>query len=216
MNFMTDPLVVDSNYVEAFYVELDKAHLFRILGDPATGLNILDKIELCGINLPEQAVLNHWKREYEIDILVDQLGMAYLDTTITIDTTEYTVPVIYTPGQYYFGATFASLLEIDYPNCGNARLGSSGNLWEELNIELSVFPNPADQRINITVNYDNDSEASSLFFYGADGRIVDEVQIANTKGEVTVHSISSWLPGVYMYELVIDGKKMSRGKLIVE
>jgi hypothetical protein len=216
LNFMTDTLVVDSNYVEAFYIELDKAHLFRILGDPTTGLGILENIELCGINLHEQEVLNHWKREYEIDVLVDQLGIAYLDTTITIDTTEYTVPVINTPGQYYFGAVFTSLAEIDYPNCGNARFGSPGNLWEELDIELSVFPNPADQRINITVNYDIDSQSSSLFFYSADGRIVDEVQIANTKGEVTVHSVNSWLPGVYIYELVIDGKNMSRGKLIVE
>jgi hypothetical protein len=66
------------------------------------------------------------------------------------------------------------------------------------------------------MNYDIDSESSSLFFCGADGRIVDEVQIANTKGEVTVHSVNSWLPGVFIYELVIDGKKMFRGKLIVE
>lgn len=215
LNFMTDSLIVDSNYTEAFYLELDKAHLYRMLQDPVSGFEVLKNTEICGLSFEEQKVLNYWKKEYELDIKVEQLGMAYLDTTIIIDTNLYNVPAVFNPTQYYFGTRFVTLNDRTNPDCnfGARILNSYENA--EASVGLSIYPNPADNRVSIEFNEYENHESAELVFYSSDGRVTDAIKLSS-ENSITNYSVQSWLPGIYFYELLIGENKIGQGKLVVE
>lgn len=214
LNYMTDSTIVDSNYTESFYSELDKAHLYRILGDPTSGLEIITKTETCGLDKEEQGILNYWKREYELDIKIDQLEMSYLDTVVLIDTSLYITPVVYNPPQFYFGTRFITLNDREYPTCTNgARLIGEG--YVQASVGFSVYPNPASSRISIEFKEFKEYTNVQVVFFTSDGRIIEQLGL-DSKSSITEHSVIDWNPGIYFYELIIDENKVSMGKLIVQ
>lgn len=215
LNYMTDSIIVDSNYTETFYLELDKAHLYRVLGDPTSGLEILTKTETCGLDKEEQKILNYWKREYELDIKIDLLEMSYLDTVVVIDTGLYITPVVFNPTQFYFGTRFVTLNDREYSDCnlGARLIGVNEEIESQLG--MSIYPNPADNRVNIQFDDYADYGKATILFYSSNGKLIDQIEL-NSETNLTGYSLQSWLPGIYFYEMIIGENKMARGKLIVK
>jgi len=212
LRLMTDSVINDENYKTQFYHEIDKAHLFRVIGQPQIGLNILQELEFCGIDSVEQAQLNDWKTLFSEDIIVRQIGIDAIDSTIVIDTTSYIVPEL-NVNQYSFGAVINSLNDIQYPNCD---FFHSKELIQKRNAkQLNLYPNPATESVTVSVISDVDG-LGLLSFETADGRKVHSkgVDIINNV-EYNVN-ISNWNPGIYLVTLTYaDGKQLTK-RLVVK
>ncbi len=65
LNAMSNVPFNNHNYEQLFYLEMDKAHLFKTLGKTDIALFLLLNAESCALNEKEQQYLNHWKQEWD-------------------------------------------------------------------------------------------------------------------------------------------------------
>lgn len=92
---------------------------------------------------------------------------------------------------------------------------SSTNENIQDNAKLSnVYPNPADLYTNLDYSINSDFNAASISFYNLLGKSVFEISLNKSSEKLRVNT-SNWESGIYMYQLVIDGKKISTKKLLV-
>jgi hypothetical protein len=215
LNYMTPSTITDENYRQAFHLELDKVHLFRMLEMPEIALEILRETEKCGLDSLEQDATNYWKEQVEMDMLIDQVGMNILDTTINIDTRNYIVPVSNRASSYTFGTTFTSLHERVYPECSNGERIAQ-NQEDAPEVILGVYPVPADEVINITINSENGILLSQIQLYDAMGRLMGEIELSEDQTEVRNYSVANWSTGVYYYNVLGPAGTYGGGTFLVE
>lgn len=170
LNTMTDTLLSDSTYKQQFYLEIDKGQLFRTLGRPELARYIYQHLDDCQLDSLEQAVLNNWLKEVDVEM---NLYSQYMEDDLTpeeiifsADTSAYNLPVEFTPSQFYFGLWIQSPNQLLFANC------SDQMMWRTLQVQTSdlrVFPNPSAG--DIQLSSDREGYYSCQFFDPA-GRIV--------------------------------------------
>lgn len=208
---LSDGEITAANYETQFYHEIDKAHVFRVIGHSGIGLNILTELEACGLDSAEQAELNHWKTVFTEDLLLEQIGVQALDTTIVIDTTGYLQPALTVNG-FSFGAVINDLNDITYPNCGFFQ--ARDKKWA-LNDELTAFPNPAAGEVTIQWNGRFAEGDGTLTILQADGRAVFSKTIATSEAMALKVNVSNWNAGMYLLRFVKPNGKTATVQLIV-
>jgi hypothetical protein len=164
--YMSDEVIDSTNYVKQFYNELNKAHLFRMLGRSEIGITILEELEKCGLDSTEQQNLNYWKQQYLIDLVVNDLGVNAIDTTLQADTTGFTQPTELPINSLSFGSVILDLNNILFPNCD---FYTRELLMNEMN-GFVVFPNPTDNEI--TIKIENFEGVGKIFLTSMDGKIL--------------------------------------------
>jgi phosphatidylserine/phosphatidylglycerophosphate/cardiolipin synthase-like enzyme len=84
------------------------------------------------------------------------------------------------------------------------------NDWDQKDISLSIFPNPASERIQFSLNSQSNSSAT-IQFCDMEGRIMIEESFEKNSSL----DVSSLAPGLYLIRIVHDGKTLS-GKVMIE
>jgi hypothetical protein len=210
LRMMTDSVITSENYLTQFYHEIDKAHLFRVIGQTQIGLNILNELEYCGIDSTEQAELNHWKNVFSEDLVVEQIGNAALDSVIEIDTTGYILPDLQV-NQFSFGAIINDLNNISYPNCDYYNTREKDILASQ---SLQLYPNPANSDVMISLSRDVAKGMGELVIYQTDGRKVFTGNIDTNDTMLFSIKVSNWNKGVYSVKF-IDSKGIVYHKQLV-
>lgn len=206
-----NPETIDStNYIRQFYHEIDKAHLLRMIGHPNIGLNILNELESCGLDSAEQTHLNYWKQVFETDVVIQQLGLAALDTTIVIDTAGYLNPALVSNG-YSFGAIINDLNSIQYPNCDFYAYRDLFTLQNG----MQVFPNPATEEVRISWEASEVTGTGKLLIVQTDGRRVYEETARFDESGRTIN-ISTWKRGAYIVSYTDPSGKVHMKQLVVQ
>jgi len=147
LNVMTDLNVADSTYSDQFYLEMDKAQLFRLIGKHNICLELLQRTDDCQLDSLEQAHLNFWisRLQEETALIADMSDFVQNQLTYEIDSTLFENAIEYLTDQYYFGAHIFSPSDITYALCESWDIKSddgNNNLCE-------ISPNPATDFIRI-------------------------------------------------------------------
>lgn len=78
----------------------------------------------------------------------------------------------------------------------------------------NVYPNPAADYATIDYTIISNFESASIAFYNLLGKPIADFELSRGNDKLKVNT-SSWESGIYMYQLVINGRKVSTKKLIV-
>jgi len=215
LNYMTPSAITAENYRQAFHLELDKAQLYRMLEMPEAALEILEFTEACGLDSLEQEALNYWKEQVELDIVIDSMGLDFLDSNIIIDTKGYNTPTSNPAAIYHFGTHFNTLYDRTYASCSGEERLMGGQEDQEL-VNLGVYPVPADEVINITIEVEDGIVLSSIQLFDAMGRKMGEIELQPDQTEVRNYSIRNWASGVYYYNASGPSGSFGGGTFVVE
>lgn len=215
LNHLTseDTISID-DYRKRFSLEMDKAHLFRMLGHTATGLDILENVNLCELDSLEQSDLNHWLFIYEEQIAKAAIGdSAYgIDTTYT-DISGYYVPTSSQATEFYFGSVINSISSVTYRMCSGTKMPEEKDDIENDEFPFSVYPNPSNGIINLAYELP-DNMTSQLIVFTPDGKRVflKELKPGAQKDIIDISNVES---GVYIYTVILDGKVEKTGRIAV-
>ena len=204
--------VPDENYHEEFNLEMEKAHLFRLIDRLDEAQSIVYNTEDCDLDSSEQVALNHWKFMMEEEEARITAGLEYeVDDSTYTDTTEYETPVSYTPEEYEFGSEIYSPTSIDlFSSCGKSPFiqpDDGGESW------FRVFPNPSDG--NFTVDYNiNTEKPVYLKIFNLEGKEILTVQVPSGH-QYQVMDLSMVDPGMYFCTLITDAEVLSQTKVMI-
>ncbi|MCP9770945.1 T9SS C-terminal target domain-containing protein [Lacihabitans sp. LS3-19] len=82
-------------------------------------------------------------------------------------------------------------------------------------IKLSnIYPNPASSFAYIDYSINGSFNSANISFFNLLGKQVAEYPLSKYSDKLKVGT-STWESGIYMYQLIIDGKKISTKKLLV-
>ncbi|MGL4631100.1 MAG: T9SS type A sorting domain-containing protein [Leadbetterella sp.] len=82
-------------------------------------------------------------------------------------------------------------------------------------IEMTgVYPNPAVSYADIDLTINHNFSTAKISFYNLLGRNTANYEVKKNTDKITIN-VSSWESGMYMYQLVVDNKKVATKKLIV-
>ena len=81
----------------------------------------------------------------------------------------------------------------------------------ELNKEISFFPNPA--KDSFTFNYSNVKQGTQLTIYNLEGKAMLTKELLNVSSEVDVSTLNK---GVYFVRVKQNNKEVYQSKLILE
>lgn len=213
LNYMTDDEVNNQNYHSQFYNEMDKAHFFRTIGRSDKSIEILSELESCGIDGDEQAVLNHWKKQYLYDLKIEEFGTLLLDTVISVDTNSFVTPTALSLEEYYIGSSINTPDNIVYLSCNdNFSNKSLGFIESDKSLNFIAYPNPANNEL--TVELDSEMGEISLRILSIDGRIAHDEIVSSEKIRSFKVDLNNIAPGTYILE-IINTKGIQLKKQIV-
>ena len=200
------------DYADRFYLELDKAHLFRMLGHTQTGLDILQNLNLCNLDSTEQVVLNDWMFVYEEQLAKQNIGFeAYGIDTVYTDTSGYQIPTSTQAIQFTFGSVINSLTSINYRSC-------SGSLKPEedetiRNSSFTIYPNPSDGIVNLKYQIPSEKKAE-LIVYSINGQVIYRAWLIEGANTATI-DLSNVESGLYLYTVMIEGAVEHAGRISI-
>lgn len=210
LNHLTSTELSNENYVEMFYLEMDKAHLFHLLGRTDLALSILYNAESCGLDYKEQEHLNDWKYIFESELAKLNYGPdADLIDTVWVDTNTYLTPVNQSYGE--FGSHIVNQNTITFFNCSNPKAPLQA---ENIGIPFSIYPNPTNGILNATY-YLPENSSGEIVIYGMDGKEIYRLK-CQTGNRFTVIDISEVQSGIYSYSYIIDETPSNKGKIVVQ
>lgn len=76
------------------------------------------------------------------------------------------------------------------------------------------YPNKEQRAINIQYDLDGSIEKSELFLYDLTGKVIDQIELNNTKGTETLGQYLE--TGLYVYALISNGEVIVSKKVVVE
>jgi len=91
---------------------------------------------------------------------------------------------------------------------------------DDLNISSPGFtlsqnqPNPAGDRTTLTYTIEQEYTDAELRIVDAKGRLINAIDINDKKGVLPI-ALSNWVPGIYYYSLIINGKKWATKQMVV-
>ncbi|CAH0997596.1 hypothetical protein EMA8858_03730 [Emticicia aquatica] len=97
----------------------------------------------------------------------------------------------------------------------NVGVENSDKLYSSEKITVSnIYPNPANDYATIDYNITGNVNEASMSFYNLLGHEVAAYELDKNDRKLKVQT-TSWDSGIYLYQLVIDGKKVVTKKLLV-
>jgi hypothetical protein len=78
----------------------------------------------------------------------------------------------------------------------------------------NIYPNPASTYATIDVDINGKFNKASLNFVNMLGKSMTEVEILQNTDKIKVNVVD-WESGIYLYQLTVDGRKLSTKKLLV-
>ncbi len=206
----TQGSVVPENYKLRFYHELDKAHLFRLLGHSELSVEILEHIESCGLDSAEQAHLNYWKKQYLTDLAFISLPDSVDPEMILIDTSGFLTPQNQSLANVNFGADISTLFNVIYPGCNSSEL--AGMKKEAIGHGVLAIPNPARDQIRFI--FSDEIPVSRVVIRNSDGRILYD--LANSEGSRQLAcDVSELASGTYFFTVFDSAENAVHGKFEV-
>lgn len=113
-----------------------------------------------------------------------------------------------------FGASWSAFCT-NLTGCCNCRLDMSDDLMETEETPINLYPNPANQFINIDIQTNNNNKLNYLI-YNALGEIVQSGQIQSQQGKhqyfVELNNLNT---GVYYFNLMIEDKQNTKHFTII-
>lgn len=208
INSLTTSNVSDSIYTTQFYLELNKGQLFSTLKKPEMASWVFTHLDDCALDSLEQETLNRWIYEVELEI---QNQSSDGISSIQIDTTSFNTPEINDLENYRFGVTIHTPNSVSFVNC--QQLYFYRNLLDG-DVEISVYPNPASEKIFVNTNTDlNIQEIVLLDVQGKDVKRWNSVDAQQmTSGLNLPQNLES---GSYILQLLTPGEMM-QFKLVVQ
>jgi hypothetical protein len=207
--FLSDTIIDSSNFEEQYFLELDKAHLFRMLNHKDIAYSMLLELESCGIDSLTQSIVNNWKGVLLEELIIEQIGFTVLDTNIVIDTSNFIDPAL-SINNYTFGAQISDLNNIVYPNCS-----FFDNKIMLLKTDyLTVYPNPATETFNI--RWLGESAPKNVRVEQGDGKVISQFSWPDEFDKPIQVSSASWAPGIYLIKVIDSSAKIHVRKLIIQ
>lgn len=110
------------------------------------------------------------------------------------------------------------LMKIDSLGCLTAdscetRFISSIRYYDQPATSLSIYPNPASDRLNINLQGFGNLEGLEISFYNLLGQKTHQQKITQTETNL---SVSQWQRGIYFYELSNSKGRVASGKICIE
>lgn len=212
LNAVTSVDANDMNREALFYWEMDKVHLFHLLGNTNMAILTLVNAESCGLDSLEQVYVNHWKAELDEEIRKVDFGYeAEFKDTVWIDTTLYNIPTNQLNGN--FGSEITGVNSVTFYNCANPRIKISDETILS-NVQLSVYPNPNNGVFN--VEYELPENASGLIIvHNMEGKEVLRINCSEGK-HIEQIDISNVQRGTYIYNYYINEIITKTGNIVVE
>ncbi len=78
----------------------------------------------------------------------------------------------------------------------------------------NIYPNPANEQAFLEYKVSGKFKTANITFYNLLGVAVADFALDKNDEKLRL-STSGWDPGIYMYQLVVDGKKLATKKLLV-
>lgn len=211
---MTNDVIDSNNCRDQFYNEINKAHLFRMMGMTHKGNSILNELEKCGLDSLEQSNLNYWKKVYEKDSIEYQIGINVLDSVIVIDTSNYITPEDIVINQFRFGSDISNINEILYPNCSYYKK-SKLEILTTAN-QVFAYPNPSNNTIVFKVSGLVKKLNANITIFGIDGKILFQNNSPSTLDELGNINVSEWNNGLYTYKITFSNGELANGNFVVQ
>ncbi len=212
LNALSSVAYNNYNYEQLFYLEMDKAHLFRMIGKTDMALFILLNAESCGLDFEEQTHLNHYKFEWDQEIRMTDYGYkAEFKDTVWVDTTYYNIPTQQQYGE--FGSLIVDASTINYFTCGQFRAQMKDD--SEHNIRpLTVYPNPNLGQFSMEYVLPENS-TGFVVVHDAAGQEIYRFN-CQTGQQIETVNVSNVEKGAYFYSYYIDGVLENSGQVIVK
>ena len=214
LNSITDSDTIPAaEYVKRFYLELDKAHLSRVIGKTDMGLNILQNLDLCPLDSNEQIVLNKWKFAFEEELAKQNLGEeGFGSEDVRTDTSGYRTPTATQINESYFGSIINSPSSITYRSCTNGSMKPE----EDETIRASsftIYPNPSDGIVNLKYQIPSEKKAE-LIVYSINGQVIYRTWLNEGANTATI-DLSNVESGLYLYTVLIEGAVEHAGRISI-
>ena len=87
------------------------------------------------------------------------------------------------------------------------------NFAEKITVS-NIYPNPANDFAYIDYTVSGNFTAANVSFFNLLGKQLAEYPLTKSNDKLRINT-SSWESGIYMYQLIIDGKKVATKKLLV-
>lgn len=215
LNAMTDTVLTDSTYKDQFYLELDKVQLFRTLGRTEIAREVLAHLGDCRLDSLEQEMINKWRKQTELELsLGDQFYAQQIlpdSINLGVDTSDYHQPVQYEQSNYYFGLWINGPQDYVFVSCGAQPVYRSEDLTSSL--DWTVFPNPANEAVNIT---GLEKGYHEVRIYDVQGRLVEASKVfSDGESSIVVIATHSLASGLYAMEIQ-QGMERKRRMLEVQ
>lgn len=209
LNLLGSGEVNQTRYKTKFLIELDKMELFRMLDKPEVAKELLSDLEFCGLDIDEQKMVNHWKEQIEMDLIVKEYGFQTLDSIFTVDVSHFRKPSPNNSEHFYFGAKILSPISFESPEC-EMRFSSP-----EINSDqLVLYPNPTRTDFSIRVDLNTYGGSAKLHIESIEGKNVKSVELLKNEMGTYLIDVPSLIPGTYIVRLVGLNEDTKVGKLI--
>ena len=107
---------------------------------------------------------------------------------------------------YNNGSTFGDSLQVTYTIAGENCFLSENEI--ETSLDLSVYPNPANDELNISISENN----TSISIFDIVGKNVSEMNLVNGNNTLNIENLNA---GVYFYSIKRNGNVIETKKLVV-
>ncbi|MFT5821645.1 MAG: hypothetical protein ACI8ZM_002899 [Crocinitomix sp.] len=214
LNTLTnEDTISKAQYFKRFNLEMDKAHLFRMVGHTDMGLNILKNTNFCILDSSEQAVLNKLMFVFEEDMAKEQFGSAAygLDTVFT-DISGYHEPTASQATEFYFGSVINSLTSITYRTCTGTKSPESITEDDDA-FEFALYPNPSNGMMTISYNVPTEGE-NRITIYTMDGKEVFTSLLKSGRYSEQI-DISHVQSGIYLYKISLNNLPAEVGRISI-
>ena len=156
-----------------------------------------------------------WYREYEL--LHEDLSNNYLYGVIPTNDGGYVAVGSVMPNPPDTGNQDVWVIKVDSMGCESfdeCWTGVKENIAMRKAQELEIYPNPANEIVNILIPKENESENHILVVYDLYGRIIDESNLPSGTSTIQIN-VSKWASGLYAAVSSYKGSISGKGKFIV-
>ena len=156
-----------------------------------------------------------WYREYEL--LHEDLSNNYLYGVIHTNDGGYLAVGSVVPNPPDTGNQDVWVIKVDSMGCESfdeCWTGVKENIAMRKAQELEIYPNPANEIVNILIPKENESENHILVVYDLYGRIIDESNLPSGTSTIQIN-VSKWASGLYAAVSSYKGSISGKGKFIV-
>lgn len=215
MMALTDSVKTDTTIVEQFYLEMDKAHLYRLIDRNDMALGMMQSLSNCPWDSLEADHLNYWLTQVENEIIMVQAGVEAIDS-LNIDTTitTFVYPSVMN-GVYEFGADIQGLNSVQFTICGNYAFAFNPEsaVSDEAGQSISIYPNPGHGLLTVDYNL-GAATSGALELRDLSGKLIAKYALYENTTTKSI-DLSEFAAGAYIYRMFVDGGNSIAGKLIL-